>query len=86
MAMALQFLGVLFVLVPFVLVQLRRMTASAPVYLWMNFIGGITLAWLAAASAQWGFVLLEGAWGLAAAASLARRVGSSSRPEVEALQ
>jgi hypothetical protein len=79
MQIALQFLGALGILVPFVLLQLRRTTTRSWRYQAMNLAGGGLLTWLAVIESQPGFVILQGAWALAALAGLARAIGSRPR-------
>lgn len=74
MNIAIQFVGALAILVPFALLQLRRTTTESWLYLWLNFIGAAILAWSAWVGAQWGFVLLEGVWGLASLVGIVRRL------------
>ena len=52
----------LLILVPFVLVQAGRMTASSRSYLVLNLVGSATLAVDAALGRDWGFLLLEAVW------------------------
>ena len=74
MNVIIQFVGALFILVPFALLQLRRTTTQSWLYLWLNLIGAAILAWAAWVGAQWGFVILEGVWGLAALVGIVRRM------------
>lgn len=78
MELALQFVGALGILVPFALLQLRRTTPATPLYQGLNFGGATILTCLAVIEAQWGFVILQGVWALAAMAALARR--AAQRP------
>lgn len=73
MALALQFAGALGILVPFALVQLGRSTVHSWLYLSLNLAGSVVLTWLALVESQWGFVLLQGVWGLAALIGLVCR-------------
>ena len=73
MELALQFVGALGILVPFTLLQFRRTTARSRLYLSLNLGGAAILTWLALIEAQWGFVILQGVWALAALAGLIRR-------------
>ncbi|HEX5428829.1 MAG TPA: hypothetical protein VFX00_10925 [Pedococcus sp.] len=73
MALALQFVGALGILVPFALMQFRRTTAHSWLYLSLNSAGSVILTWLALTESQWGFVLLQGVWALAALVGLVRR-------------
>jgi protein-S-isoprenylcysteine O-methyltransferase Ste14 len=73
MLVIVQIVGALLVLLPFTAQQLGKLRADAPAYLWPNLIGSALLAVLAIIGAQWGFLLLEGAWaGVSARALLAR--------------
>ena len=63
----LQIAGALGVLVPFVLLQARRMDATSLPYLVPNFAGSAVLAVLAAMARDWGFLLLEVVWAAVAA-------------------
>lgn len=74
MELAWQFVGALGILVPFALLQLRRTTTATLLYQGLNFAGATVLTYLAVIESQWGFVILQGAWALAALAALARRV------------
>jgi hypothetical protein len=71
-----QVAGSLVVLIPFVLVQLRRMSPSGSGYLLLNVVGSGTLAVDAALGGQWGFLLLEGVWAGVSAVALVRRLVS----------
>lgn len=64
---ALQIVGALAVLIPFVLLQMKRVRPDTAVYLLPNLAGSLILAVLAALGRDWGFLLLEVAWALAAA-------------------
>jgi hypothetical protein len=73
MELALQFVGALGILLPFALMQSRRTTAHSWLYLSLNFTGAATLTGLALTESQWGFVLLQGVWALAAVLGIVRR-------------
>jgi hypothetical protein len=77
MASLVQILAALSVLAAFVLVQARRLTPQARVYLVLNTAGAAVLAVDAAVHAQWGFLLLEGVWAAVSAWALVR--SSSAR-------
>ena len=74
MLIALQFVGALGILVPFALFQAGRVSQHAWGYLATNLVGSTVLTVVAWIDAQWGFVILQGVWSLAAALGLARRV------------
>jgi MYXO-CTERM domain-containing protein len=73
MELTLQFLGALGILIPFALMQFRCTTAHSWLYLFLNLAGAAILTWLAVVESQWGFVILQGVWALAALVGLARR-------------
>jgi hypothetical protein len=68
-----QILAALFILAAFGLAQARVLSPQARAYLVLNVVGASVLAVDAYVERQWGFLLLEGAWALIAAAGLARR-------------
>lgn len=70
-----QLIGSFLILVPFVLVQLKRLSTEAPVYIWLNLVGATVLAADAWHGRQWGFLLLEVTWAGVSLASLLRRAG-----------
>ena len=67
-----QIAGSLLILVPFVLVQLGRLSSRATSYAVLNLVGSAVLASDALHGRQWGFLLLEGTWALVSAYSLVR--------------
>ena len=71
MGLMVQIGGSLLILVSFGLVQLHRMSTRSRAYLLLNLAGSAILAANAAAGAQWGFLLLEGAWALVSLLGLA---------------
>lgn len=74
MYLAIQFIGAIAILVPFVLLLLGQMGRQDPAYLWLNLGGGILLtvdAWL---EQQWGFVLLQAVWVVVTAWGLVKHV------------
>lgn len=79
MALTLQFAGALGILIPFTLVQFRRTTAHSWPYLGLNVAGAAVLTWLAVVESQWGFVILQGVWALAALAGMLRRASGPRR-------
>jgi hypothetical protein len=70
--MFVQVLGSLCVLLPFVLVQLGRLSSTSRWYGWLNLIGSTVLAVEAAIGHEWGFLLLESVWALVSLRSLHR--------------
>lgn len=67
-----QITGSLLILVPFLLVQIGRMTSKARAYLVLNLIGSTVLAVDATIGGQWGFLLLEGVWAIVSLVALVR--------------
>ena len=70
MDQVIQVIGALMILVAYAAAQTGRWSTDALVYLWLNEIGSVILAVLAAASENWGFLLLEGVWAIVTAWSL----------------
>ena len=68
-----QIAGSLLILVPFVLVQMKRLHPDSLAYIWLNLIGSTVLAVDAWHGHQWGFLLLEGTWAVVSLLSLVRR-------------
>jgi hypothetical protein len=70
-----QVVGSLLILVPFGLSQMGRLDSRSKAYLLLNLAGSVAMAGDAAATAQWGFLLLEGAWAIMSAIGLMRALG-----------
>jgi len=68
--------GATLILVPFALVQWRRMTPEQVAYHVMNLAGAGTLLVVALLESQWGFLLLEGVWSAVSAHGLVRSLRS----------
>lgn len=62
MDQVIQVIGAALILTAYVAAQVERLDPHSRLYLSLNLIGSIVLAVLAAIGAQWGFLLLEGAW------------------------
>ena len=59
-----QVIGAVLILVAYWAAQTERLDPQSRLYLGLNLLGSAILGVLAASSAQWGFLLLEGAWAL----------------------
>jgi hypothetical protein len=73
MDQVIQVVGALMILVAYGAAQAGRWATDQLAYLWLNLVGSVILAVLAATSANWGFLLLEGVWAIVTAASLIKR-------------
>jgi hypothetical protein len=77
MEQAIQIVGALLILAAFWGAQAERLDQRSITYLVLNLIGSAILAVLAAIERQYGFILLEGAWAIVSAWSLAHELRSS---------
>jgi hypothetical protein len=68
-----QIAGSLLILVPFILVQVKRLRPDSLGYIWLNLVGSTILAVDAWQGHQWGFLLLEATWAVVSLLSLVRR-------------
>lgn len=59
-----QIVGALLILVAYGAAQIERLDTQSRLYLGLNLTGSAILGVLAASTAQWGFLLLEGSWAL----------------------
>jgi hypothetical protein len=73
MAIGVQVAGALAILAAFALVQRGRLSTRSVTYLSLNLAGGVATAAVAYRDEQWGFVLLQSVWALAAMWGLLRR-------------
>jgi membrane-bound ClpP family serine protease len=83
MEQAIQIVGALLILAAFVAAQLRRLSTEAVAYLALNLVGSAILAYDAAVSTQWGFLLLEGVWALVALGALVAKATASRRGQTD---
>jgi hypothetical protein len=74
----LQVAGALLVLAGYALAQVGVLDQRSYPYLILNLVGSATLAVLAAAERQWGFLLLEGAWAIVSLGGVVARVRRSA--------
>jgi hypothetical protein len=72
MDQVIQVIGAMMILVAYAAAQTGRWSTDAPIYLWLNEVGSVILAVLAAMSENWGFLLLEGVWAIVTAWSLVK--------------
>ena len=72
MDQVIQVIGAMMILVAYAAAQTGRWSTDAPIYLWLNEVGSVILAVLAAISQNWGFLLLEGVWAIVTAWSLVK--------------
>jgi hypothetical protein len=68
-----QVVGALMILIAYAAAQSGRWSTDALIYLWLNEIGSLILAVLAAMGENWGFLLLESVWAVVTAISLVKR-------------
>lgn len=68
----LQFIGALGILIPFALFQLGSLSQHGYTYLGLNLVGAAILTVVAVLDGQWGFVILQGVWAMAAAWGIGR--------------
>lgn len=74
MTLALEFVGAVLILIPFVLLQAGRLSPHASGYLWLNLVGSAVLTVVALIEQQWGFVLVQAVWSVVAAWGLLVRL------------
>jgi len=79
LAQAIQLVGAFLILIAYVLAQFHALDPRGRSSLVLNLAGALVLAGSAYAGEQWGFLVLEVAWALVSAASLAR-IGFRSAP------
>ena len=67
-----QVAGAVCVLAGFAGAQIGVLSTQSAIYLVLNLVGSVVLAWLAAVDQQYGFLLLEAVWALVSAWALVR--------------
>ncbi len=67
-----QIVGALLILVAYAAAQVGAMDQHSRIYLWLNLVGSVVLAYLAWEGRQWGFLLLESVWAVVSLWGLAR--------------
>ncbi|KAB8178834.1 CBU_0592 family membrane protein [Microbispora catharanthi] len=70
MDQVLQIAGAVLILGAFLLSQMNVLDNRSKIYLTLNLVGSVVLAWLAYADDDWGFLLLEGVWAIVSAVGL----------------
>ena len=73
-------LGSLLVLVAYVASQFGYLSAKGLAYAFANIVGSGILAVVAALEAQWGFLVLEGAWALVSLVAVVRQKAKANTP------
>jgi hypothetical protein len=81
MSLVVQLVGSLLVLAGFAASQFGWLDAKSAPYLVVNVVGSVVLAADAIYEAQWGFLLLEGAWSVVSVAGLFRLRGQEPAPQ-----
>lgn len=71
------------ILIPFVLLQFKKVSSSSLKYSLMNAAGSLVLAAQAGYTRQWGFLLLESAWLVVSAFALFRALAGVRAEEVK---
>ncbi len=84
MDQVIQVAGSLFILAPFVLVQMGRLSPASRRYSTLNLIGSSVLAVDAAHGRQWGFLLLEAVWAVVSLLALVKALRSDRAEESSA--
>jgi hypothetical protein len=72
MDQVIQVIGALLILAGFAAAQFGMLRVDSVLYLVLNLVGSLVLAYLAAIDDQWGFLLLESVWAIVSGWSLAR--------------
>lgn len=84
MILLVEVIGAIIILVPFALLQAGRTSSHGATYLWLNLIGSAVLTVVAWIEHQWGFVLVQAVWTVAAAWGLSpwrRATSTATSPE-----
>ncbi|HEY9476440.1 MAG TPA: hypothetical protein VIS06_21645 [Mycobacteriales bacterium] len=70
MGQAVQIVGSILILIPFGFAQRGWLHTRSRIYLVLNLVGSVVLAFNAGLTAQWGFLLLETVWASVSLAGL----------------
>lgn len=75
-----QIVGAMLILAAYAGAQMGRLDQRSLSYLWLNLVGSVILAVLAAVESQYGFLLLEAVWAIFSARSLWLEIAVRGRP------
>jgi hypothetical protein len=73
------FIGAMLILVAYVSLQFKRMSADSALYNVLNAVGSAILVYVALRPFQVGFVVLEGVWAIVSVVALVRGMTPSAK-------